>query len=187
MEPWEVAVWQNKRDQWLASTLLLFDQVERIFLGENMKALIYSLFVTTVLMFSAFARAELSLPFFQAGEPQHIVKINDVRFTEGSSNVEISGYLPTQCYLQPTPQLIQDLSQPNVLVLRLVSSLHSKLGYCTAATEDFTLVWNLAELAQASQVEIKAGEVYDIKFEGYPEVMRVTAAELGYVGGFLAQ
>lgn len=151
-----------------------------------MKKLAFILYVGCVLMFSAFARAELAMPFVVAAANfQAPVAIDAIGVDEANLELQIEGYLPNPCFSSPNATLVQDINNPNVLVLRLTSPVPTDM--CVSRRADFRTIVNLPVVAQNSQLNLADKAVYVIKTEGYEFEMQVLGSDLMRVPGFIAQ
>lgn len=149
-----------------------------------MKALIYGLYVAAVLLFSAFARAEVSMPFSTILPKQTQVNISDVAFNEGSFELQIEGTLPNKCYPKPFATVVQNSEFPNVLRLRLTSP--SPTNPCPSRIEKYSTVVNLPVVVQNARLVLEPGTQYVIEIEGYKYEMQVLGSELLKVPGFVS-
>lgn len=139
-----------------------------------MKAIVITLYVACVLLFSGFARAE-SL-FSANGEMMSPVAIDHVEIKHAEFALEIFGLLPSPCYKQPTATLVPDAENPNVLILRL-SSPYPTMA-CIAPTARYETLVSLPALAQSSQIPLHNKAKYLIKTEGFAFEVEVLGSDL---------
>jgi hypothetical protein len=149
-----------------------------------MKTLIYGLYVAAVLVFSAFARAEVAMPYSKILPKQAPVAITDVAVAPETMDLQIDGYLPNPCYPQPLITLVQDVENPNVLRLRLSSPVPTHA--CPSRIQKYSMTVNLPVLAQNSRLVLANKNAYVVKFEGFEYEMQVLGSDLNKVPGFMA-
>jgi|GEM_PF-5666744 len=149
-----------------------------------MKKVAFILYVGCVLAFSAFARAEVAMPFSKNSNFSTPIQIESVAVDKTNLELLVGGFLPNPCTQLPSASLVQDIQNPAVLILRLSSPLHT--GNCVSRTIDFSTVVNLPVLAQNSQVALDAQSVYVIKTDGNDFEMQVLGSDLMRVPGFIA-
>lgn len=150
-----------------------------------MKKIAFVVYVGCVLLFSAFARAEMAMPFVTASTNQPKVEIIAVGLDEVNLNLEVEGFVPAPCFAIPSATLTPDLNSPNTLVLSLTSPVPT--GSCVAKREKFETVVNLPAEAQESRLSLDDKALYVIKVEGYEYEINVLGSELMRVPGFIAQ
>lgn len=151
-----------------------------------MAKIAFILYVGCVLMFSAFARADvLAMPFTTLNVATSNAHLTEVGLDEANLNLYVAGWLATPCQAIPKASFTADLENPNSLTLRLSSP--SPTNNCMAKKQDFETVVNLPVLAQNSGLRFDPKAIYEVKIEGYPFVMNVAGAELLRVPGFIAQ
>ncbi len=148
-----------------------------------MKVLIYTVYVVAVLTFSAFARAEMSMPFSKVLPKQSSVKVTDVALDEANLDLAIDGKLPNPCYAQPFASVVQDHQNPGVLRLRLTSPIPTVT--CPSRIQDYSMVVNLPVLVQNARLVIEPNAEYVVQIEGYKYEVQVLGAELLKVPGFI--
>lgn len=149
-----------------------------------MKKIAFILYVGCVLAFSAFARAEIVMPFSKMANGQTPIQIENLALDKNNLELLVAGTLPTPCYQQPTPMLEQDIENPAQLTLRLSSPIPTES--CVTKTAPFTAVINLPSLAQTSRLELDANTQYVIKADGNEFELLVQGADLMRVPGFIA-
>lgn len=135
-----------------------------------MKLLIYTLYALTVLLVSGFARAE-------GFEPKKSnVQISEVGLDQQTMDLHVAGYVPNPCYQNPTAVMVQDKTDSNVLVVRLVSPIPTQM--CIQRIKDYTTVVNLRQLAQASELPLEDKAIYQLKAEGSDFAIEVLGQDL---------
>lgn len=135
-----------------------------------MKFLIYTLYALTVLLVSGFARAE-------GFEPKKSnVQISEVGLDQQTMDLHVAGYVPNPCYQNPTAVMVQDKTDSNVLVVRLVSPIPTQM--CIQRIKDYTTVVNLRQLAQASELPLEDKAIYQLKAEGSDFAIEVLGQDL---------
>ncbi len=149
-----------------------------------MKKVAFILYVGCVLAFSAFARAEVAMPFAKMSNYQAPIQIQSVALDKTNLELLIAGTLPNPCYQSPSAMLVHDLENPNVLILRLSSPVPTDV--CVSKTVDFNTVVNLPILAQNSQLTLEANAEYIIKADNNDFQLLVQGADLMRVPGFIA-
>lgn len=149
-----------------------------------MKTLIYTMYVAAVLLFSAFARAELSMPFSKVLPKQVTVSVTDVAFNEASFELQIAGTLPNKCFPKPLAVVVQNPEFPNVLRLRLTSP--SPTNPCPSRIEKYSTVVNLPVLVQNARLVLEPNAQYVVEIEGFEYEMQVLGSELMKVPGFVS-
>ena len=149
-----------------------------------MKTLIYTVYVAAVLLFSAFARAEMVMPFTKILPRQAPVAITDVAMMQETLDLRIDGYLPNACYTEPSAVLVQDVENPQVLRLRLSSPVPTTT--CPSRLQDYSKIVNLPVLAQNSRLVFANGVEYVVKIEGFDYELQVLGSALNKVPGFMA-
>lgn len=149
-----------------------------------MKKVAFILYVGCVLAFSAFARAEVMMPFSKNSNLAKTVQIESVALDKTNLELLIGGFLSNPCTSAPSASLEQDLENPALLVLRLSSPFPTEV--CVARTLEFTTVVNLPVTAQNSRIELDPQSVYVIKAEGSEFEMQVLGADLMRVPGFIS-
>lgn len=152
-----------------------------------MKKLALLLYVGCVLAFSAFARAEVMMPFSQVPNlrPIHVETIEEVDAV--NLEITVAGHLPTPCTARPMATLVLDTQNPNTLVLHLLSPLpSSRVRPCVQVRNDFSMVVNLPMAAQNSLLKLDEKAMYMIRVEG-ADVLPVLGADLMRVPGFITQ
>jgi hypothetical protein len=149
-----------------------------------MKKLIYALYVAAVLLFSAFARAELAMPFSKILPKQTPVTVTDVGFDEASFNLAIDGFKPNRCYPTPFAVVVQNQENPNVLKLRLTSP--TPTNPCPSRIEKYSTVVNLPVLVQNARLVLEPNAKYVVEIEGYKYELQVLGSELMKVPGFVS-
>lgn len=152
--------------------------------GGNMKKIAFVIYVGCVLLFSAFARAELAMPFVALKSDQTPVQIVAVGLDETTLHLEVDGYIPNRCFSIPSAALTQDLNSPNTLLLRLTS--RPPAGPCTEKREKFETVVSLPAEAQKARLQLQDKALYVIKVEGFEYEINVIGSELMRVPGFIA-
>lgn len=148
-----------------------------------MKKIAFVLYVGCVLAFSAFARAEVYMPFSKLSQNQAPVTIEHVSVDRANLELFLSGFLPNPCTAEPTATLAQAYEEPNTLVLQLVSPYNP--GVCITKTSDFNEVVSLPALAQHSQLYLDSKAIYTIKTVGYEFELQVLGSDLMRVPGFV--
>ncbi len=142
-----------------------------------MKYIIYTLYVVTVLLFSGFARANTLMSLVNADEQfRSPATIYNVGVDHQTLDLEISGYVPTPCYQEPSAVLIQDKNDPSTLILRLVSPIPT--AFCIQRIKDFSTIVSLRQLAQASQLPLEDKANYVVKTEGFDFSLPVSGQDL---------
>lgn len=149
-----------------------------------MKKVAFIVYVGCVLAFSAFARAEVAMPFSKASNFQAPIQIEDVAVDKTNLELLIGGFLPNPCSQVPSATLVQDLENPGILILRLSSPVPTDV--CVSRTIDFSTVVSLPVLAQNSQINLDAKADYVIKADGSNFEMLVHGSDLMRVPGFIA-
>lgn len=149
-----------------------------------MKTLIYTVYVAAVLLFSAFARAEMAMPFSTFLPTLAPVAINEVAIAQETLDLKIDGHLPNSCYSEPSAVLVQDPENPNVLSLRLSSPVPTAI--CHARIQEYSKIVNLPVLAQNSQIVFANDAEYLVKIEGFDFELLVPGSALNKVPGFIA-
>lgn len=151
-----------------------------------MAKIAFFLYVGCVLMFSAFARADvLAMPFTTLNASTPNAHITEVGLDEVNLNLYFAGWVATPCQGTPKAEIKADLENPSKLILRLLSP--SPTRDCYAKTQEFETVVNLPVVAQNSGLRFDSKSIYEVKIEGYPFVMNVVGRELLRVPGFIAQ
>ena len=150
-----------------------------------MKTAVVVVYVAAVLLFSAFARAEMVIPFSTGEAPSTRILIDEVYANEVTLELDIHGRLANPCHALPTARLSQDLNTPNTLVLRLSSPL--PLEACVSPVAKYVGLVSLPETAQVSNLQLEDKAIYLLKVEGSEFEMMVLGSELMRVPGFLAQ
>ena len=149
-----------------------------------MKKAALILYVGVVLAFSAFARAEVSMPFSKNSNFPITVKIESVAVDKTNLELLIGGFLSNPCVEMPSASLVQDFENPSILILSLSSPVPTDV--CVSRTIDFSTIVNLPVLAQNSRIELDPQADYVIKTEGNEFEMQVRGSELMRVPGFIA-
>ena len=149
-----------------------------------MKTLIYTAYVAAVLLFSAFAKAEMAMPFSTMLPTLAPVAITDVAMMEETLDLRINGHLPNSCYSEPSAALVQDPENPNVLSIRLSSPVPTTV--CPSRVQDYSKIVNLPVLAQNSQIVFANDGEYLVKIEGFDYELLVPGSALNKVPGFIA-
>jgi hypothetical protein len=149
-----------------------------------MKKVAFILYVGCVLAFSAFARAEVAMPFSKNSAYTAPIQIESVAVDKANLELLIGGFLPNPCTQLPSAALVQDLENPAILILRLSSPVPTDV--CVSRTIDFSTVVSLPVLAQNSNVVLDPNAVYIVKADGNDFEMQVQGAELMRVPGFIA-
>jgi hypothetical protein len=145
--------------------------------GGVMKVIAYTLFVVSVLLVSAFARAEaLNFAEFSAAAPMKLMNINQVTVDVTGTQLYIAGLLPNPCYQNPNPVLVPDANDPTMLILRLTSPLPT--NNCVDRIKPYATIADLPALAQAAELQLDDKAVYVIKTEGYDFQTKIVGAEL---------
>jgi len=154
--------------------------------GIQMKKLAFVLYVSCVLVFSAFARAEVAMPFVAAASNLKTpVQIQEIAVDQVNLELLIGGFLPNPCFQLPSATLVQDIENPATLILRLSSPVPTDV--CVSRTIDYSTIVNLPILAQNSQIGLDDKAIYVIKTEGHEFQMQVLGSDLMRVPGFIAQ
>lgn len=149
-----------------------------------MKKIAFGLYIGCVLAFSAFARAEVRMPFFMASaEEASNVQIESVAVDPVNLDLMLTGYLPDPCHSTPTAFLVQDTKNPATLILKLSSFVRSEM--CITRVEDYSTVVNLPVVAQNSRLTLDDKAVYMIKAEGHEFELEVMGSDLMRVPGFV--
>jgi hypothetical protein len=140
-----------------------------------MKTLAYVLFVGSVLLASALARADVKIPYSEVAY-QTPIQIEQVTADYANLELLLAGTLPNPCFSAPTAILIPDAKAPNTFVIRLLSPLPT--GMCVSQIKPYATVVDLPTLARASQLSFENKAVYVIRTEGYDFEMQVSGADL---------
>lgn len=151
-----------------------------------MKAIIYAAYVLVVLMFSAFAKADVTLPLSQilvADGPQANVKVTDIAYDSSNLEVQVSGFLPNPCYRVPVAQVVVDSNDPQVLQVQMTSPVPTSI--CPASILGYQTTVSLPTLVQSSGIPLQSSEMYRVRFGDYTMEMNVTGEELLKVPGFV--
>lgn len=149
-----------------------------------MKKVAFILYVGCVLAFSAFARAEMVMPFSSKANFRTPIQIESITIDKNTLDIKVFGYLPNPCTDLPTATLSQDLENPSILVLRMSSPLHN--GICVSKTENYTEIVSLPALAQKSRLSLDVNTVYLLKADGNDFAIEVRGIELMRVPGFVS-
>lgn len=149
-----------------------------------MKKVAFILYVGCVLAFSAFARAEVMMPFSRVSGFASNVQIESVALDKNNLELLIGGFLSNPCAQLPSAHLVQDFENPALLVLRLSSPVPTDV--CVARTLDFSTVVNLPVTAQNSRLDLDPQGVYVIKADGSDFELQVIGADLMRVPGFIS-
>lgn len=151
-----------------------------------MKPLFYTIYALTVLLFAGFARAEtVTLMKVVNSGPQKFrspVQISEVGVDIQNLKLSIAGRLPNPCFQDPSPVLIQDKNNPNVLVLRLISPVPTNA--CMARIKDYDTVVSLRQLAQAAELPLEDKALYVIHTEGFDFSLPVSGQDLKVPASF---
>lgn len=153
-----------------------------------MKAIAISVYVTIVFLFSAFARADVSIPFSQfafKNSEASVVSVETVALDESTLDLIMTVRLPNPCFAPPTAEFLQNQEDPHVLVLRLTSPVNTEI--CIARTVRINTVVSLPIAAQTARLDLKRDSIYSIRIENYPIELRVSGEELQRVPGFIGQ
>lgn len=151
-----------------------------------MKSTICSLYILSVLLFSAFARAEMAMPFAVISEDDTAVYDVEVTRAEGPFALQITGFLSNPCVKKPTAHLIQNPENPSHLMIRLSAPSHNN-GMCILPMQGFMTVVDLPEAAQRSEVYIDDTHDYVVTVEGADFQMEIPGQELLRVPGLFLQ
>lgn len=158
----------------LASELLCFRSIRVS--GGKMKLIAYVLFAVSVLLVSAFARAE-SLMMHPLVRQQTLGKAIQVEKVDAidtqSMKIFVSGVLPNACTPQPTPTISLE---GNALVLRLTTPL--QVEPCIDQAKPFGMILDLPVLVKLSGIAVEPGAIYELKTPGIEFIMNVSGAEL---------
>ena len=145
-----------------------------------MKYIIYTFYVVTVLLFSGFARANTLMAMVKADEQfRSPATIDSVGFADPNHqtlDLQITGYVPNPCYLNPSAILIMDKNDPNTLIIRLISPIPTT--FCIQRIKDFSTIVSLPQLAQASQLPLEDKAIYVVKTEGFDYSLQVSGQDL---------
>ncbi len=152
-----------------------------------MKTALFALYVSAVLLFSAFARAEMAMPFSVAEmDAPSKVYVEDVRVVDPANlDIRIFGRLPNPCTKHPNVKMVQSSEQPGVLLIQLTSP--TQIGICIQPVKGFAVTHNLPELTQNSEVYIEPSLSYVVKVDGSDLELNIQGADLMRVPGFYAQ
>lgn len=142
-----------------------------------MKAIVITIYVACVLLFSGFARAE---GLFSTGvgvaNYQIPVQIEHISLNAADVSLDVYGYLPNPCYSQPAASLVQDQQDPTVLILRLTS--RAPTTHCVSPVVEVQTTVNLPYLAQSLQLPLENKAKYLVKTEGYEFTFEVLGSDL---------
>lgn len=127
-----------------------------------MKALAFTLYVSIVLLFSAFARAE-EIPYAPLEFQTFTVNVSEVTPVD-SEVLEIRGYLPNRCFPEPNAEIVQDEFDPSVLRMRLTSPIPT--NPCDQRLETYSKRVSVPSALQEAQIELSDKIVYTLKVEG---------------------
>jgi len=144
--------------------------------GKNMKYIIYTIYAVTVLLFSGFARANTLMNAYHANQAESAARIYDVTVSQ-TLDLHVAGYVPTPCHSDPSAVIVQDSSNPQILIVRLVSAAPT-MSACVFRTKDFATVVPLRQLIRASQLPLVDEASYVVKTEGYNFAIEVKGSDL---------
>lgn len=140
-----------------------------------MKLIAYVLFAVSVLLMSAFARADLMMhPLVRqttSGSPVHVQKVENIDVA--TLKIYVSGTLPNVCTPDPTPEVTLE---DGALVIRLLTPLQMEI--CADRAKHFGIVLDLPALVKASGLMIDTRAIYPVKTPGLDFIMNVSGAEL---------
>lgn len=140
-----------------------------------MKLIAYVVFAVSVLLVSAFARADIMMhPLVRQttqGSPVHIQKVEEIDVA--SLKLYVSGMLPNVCTPDPVPELTLE---NRTLVIRLSTALQVEI--CVDRAKPFGLVLDLPELVKARGLLLDPNAIYQVKTPGLDFIMNVSGAEL---------
>lgn len=148
-----------------------------------MKKIAFIIYVGCVLVFSAFARADVMMPFSKQTGYAAPIQIESVVLKD-NLDLAVSGFLPNPCTHVPTASMIQDAQNPSVLIVLMTSPQFNDI--CISKTADFNTVVNLAVIAQNSQVQLNPRTVYLVRTQGNEFAVQISGADLMRVPGFIA-
>ncbi|MGE4132270.1 MAG: hypothetical protein AB7F86_11570 [Bdellovibrionales bacterium] len=142
-----------------------------------MKTVACMIYVLAVLLVSGFARAAtLSSLDFYSNDFQSHVKVTDITLINESLDLAISGLTPTPCYTTPSAVLVQDRSNPNVIIIRLLSPVPTRK--CVEKLSEFQTTINLRQLTKALELPLERKNIYIVKTEAYPFAMKFSGQDL---------
>jgi len=141
-----------------------------------MKLIAYFLFAVSVLLVSAFARAEnlMMLPMVRQhsySTPVHIRKVDAIDLD--AMKVYVSGTLPNICTADPIPEVALE---EDALVVRLSTPL--QVEPCVDQVKEFSLALDLPALVKASGIPLDSARVYEIKTADFGFLLNAVGAEL---------
>lgn len=141
----------------LVASLLLIPNLEFSKGGISVikKILLFS-YISSVLLFSGFARAE-----------EQTLDIQKINYEKGSWVIEVHGLLPNLCVGWPEAALEISPDAPQTFILKMVATAPQDL--CGQAVRGpYKVTVDLRRLIAQSKFKIEPGVTYTIKAENYP-------------------
>jgi hypothetical protein len=158
---------------------LAFDlQLFQLTRGGFVKRLAYILYVTCVLLIAGLARAHADVMAELVGSSKQVDAYIQNISPEGSFQLKIATLVPNSGYGHPVIELVRSSDQPNVLILKAVTSMPQDNKVFAQPLIPFTDVVNVVNLVEQAQLKLDLKQIYLIKTDSYPFAITVFGSDL---------